>query len=397
VREALLPRHLTGPVLLRPGGLSLEEHRCSYGPESRPGLDELLLLLSGAAVRGRGGAGFPVATKIATVAHEHGRPSVVVNLSEGEPASQKDRVLAATHPHLLLDGAEIVGHALRSREIHLVVPRQEPGVERSLSTALQERGSSPAWRIHRAEPRFVAGEGSAVVELIEGRRNLPVTSRQPTAVAGLRGRPTMLSNAETFAQVAAVVADPAGYAARGTRDEPGTRLLTLGGGPDPIVVEVEHGCPWSDVLPRELLERPVLLGGYHGSWARAGCLRGRTVATADLAELELSLGAGVVLPLAAGRCPLVETSAIVGYLAAQSAHRCGPCFNGLPALADAFADLVDGAPSLDRIRRLVGLVVGRGACSHPDGTAKLVRSALAAFPDEVDLHGTGACSQGWQA
>ena len=84
-------------------------------------------------------------------------------------------------------------------------------------------------------------------------------------------------------------------------------------------------------------------------------------------------------------------SGVVDYLAAQSARRCGPCLNGLPALADAVRAVADGTGATGRVETLAGLVAGRGACAHPDGTVRLVRSLLAAFPVEVALHGVNRC------
>jgi NADH:ubiquinone oxidoreductase subunit F (NADH-binding) len=118
------------------------------------------------------------------------------------------------------------------------------------------------------------------------------------------------------------------------------------------------------------------------------------VSRPGLAEAGLALGAGVVLPLADGECPLTRTSGIVGYLAGQSAQRCGPCLNGLPALAAAVRATALGRPATDRMTQLAGLVERRGACAHPDGTVRLVRSLLAAYPDEVTAHADGCCTFG---
>jgi NADH:ubiquinone oxidoreductase subunit F (NADH-binding) len=138
---------------------------------------------------------------------------------------------------------------------------------------------------------------------------------------------------------------------------------------------------------------PVLLGGYHGTWARPGELAGLTVSRATLAGHGLTLGAGVVLPLAAHDCPVDTTVRVVRYLAGQSAGRCGPCRNGLPALAAALARLADGDESaLQRVQQLAGLVARRGACAHPDGTVRLVGSLLTAYGDEVTAHLTGGCA-----
>uniref|UniRef100_UPI001C7EC4F0 NADH-ubiquinone oxidoreductase-F iron-sulfur binding region domain-containing protein n=1 Tax=Nocardioides pelophilus TaxID=2172019 RepID=UPI001C7EC4F0 len=227
--------------------------------------------------------------------------------------------------------------------------------------------------------------------------NRPVTSWQPEAVRGHRGRPTLLSNGETFAQLALIVLHGVDdYLARGTADEPGSTLLTVLDGLGRRVVEVDFGTPWETVLAPEDLDRPVLLGGYHGTWAAPGGLRARTVSRTGLADEGLTLGAGVVL--VPDGCPLTFAGAITSYLASQTAGRCGPCRNGLPALAQSLERVTTGFGGLAETERLCGLVEGRGACAHPDGTARMVRSALTRFADEVERHGRGGCSyrsDGW--
>lgn len=383
-------RAVPGPGVLRYAerGPALAEHAAVYGPLPHPSLTTLLELTRAADLRGRGGAGFPFARKLETVAASHGRPVVVVNVSEGEPASLKDAVLALSRPHLVLDGAAVSARALGARTVHLVVTEEHPALPAALEAALAERRHRPGrlrWRLHVARQRFVSGQARAVVELLSGRENLPVTSWQPEAREGVRGRPTLLSNAETFAHVALLAAARAD-------GPPGTRLLTLSGlYAEPHVVEVPHGTPWTEVLPAKVLDRPVLVGGYHGTWAAAGALGGLTVSRESMASAGLALGAGVVLPLAAGDCPVARTAAITRYLAGQSAGRCGPCSNGLPALAGAVAEVARGVGGTERAAQLAGLVTGRGACAHPDGTARLVRSLLTVFGDEVAGHGSGWC------
>jgi NADH:ubiquinone oxidoreductase subunit F (NADH-binding) len=322
---------------------------------------------------------------------------VVVNVSEGEPASLKDLALALTQPHLVLDGASLAAQALGVGTVHVVLPADQPRARAAVERALAERAGLDRagrvrWEIHLAAARFVSGESSAVIELIGGRPGLPVTSWEPAAVAGVRGRPTLLSNAETFAHVAALALPGAvRYAALGTADEPGTRLLTLAADSGTArVVEVPHGTPWEEVLTVEELSTPILLGGYHGTWVPAGGLRGLSVSRSCLHPRGLTLGAGIVLPLTPAACPLEHTAAVLRYLAGESAGRCGPCFNGLPALATAFEDRVAGLPD-SGVDRLAALVEGRGACAHPDGAVRMVRSALRAFPEELLAHARGAC------
>jgi NADH:ubiquinone oxidoreductase subunit F (NADH-binding) len=348
-------------------------------------------------LRGRGGAGFPAAIKLASANRR--KAVVVVNASEGEPASRKDAALMTCAPHVVLDGAAAVAHALGTREVHVVVPSELPSIRIGVEGALREReaaGEHLKVKIHEAAPRFVAGQAQAVLQLLAGKENLPVTAWQPEAVSGHKGRPTLLSNAETFAQLGYLArVGPAIYGSNGTTDEPGTTLLTLrGDGWDPEVIEVAFGTPLSEVLTREEMAQPLLLGGYHGTWLKPAKLAGLTVSRTGIAAAGATLGAGVMLPLAEGWCPLVRTEALVDYLAGQSAGRCGPCRNGLPAMAEALRDLVHRGGPVDRVAELCGLVVRRGACAHPDGTARLVTSMLTCFPEEVDSHALGGCRGG---
>jgi NADH:ubiquinone oxidoreductase subunit F (NADH-binding) len=407
------PSDAYGPLHVHPGprlldgirhGPSLAVHRATSGPLPDLELDGLLGLLKDVNIRGRGGAGFPFAIKLEAAAGAKGRASVVVNASEGEPASMKDAAVALTRPHLILDGAVLTARVLGAREIHLVLPGEHPEVRRSLETAVAERereGSDGRvrWRTHQAAQRFVAGQARAVIELMSGRENLPVTSWGPEAHKGYRNKPTLLSNAETYSQVATLAAFGAdGYRSLGTAEEPGTCLLTVNGdGHRPQVLEVPHGTAWSDVLDDTVLDRPVLVGGYHGTWAAPSALRRVGVSRSGMTDLGLALGAGVVLPLEAGDCPLHRTARVTAYLAGQSARRCGPCLNGLPALSDAVWAVHRGDGGTERIEQLGMLVARRGACAHPDGTLRLVQSMMAGFGEEIALHADGHCSYVEQA
>ncbi len=203
------------------------------------------------------------------------RPFVVVNAAEGEPASAKDSALLDVAPHLVLDGAVIAARAIGAREVHVVSSADRPWVGAAVRRATTERDDHGIrWVQHEAASRFVSGQSRALIELMAGRPGLPVTSWAPEAVDGHRRRPTLLSNAESYAHLAAVVLwGVDGYAAHGTADEPGTSLLTLTTPPgadgvfrDVHVVEVEHGADAASVLDADALHAPLLVGGFHGSW-----------------------------------------------------------------------------------------------------------------------------------
>ncbi|KQX62013.1 NADH-ubiquinone oxidoreductase-F iron-sulfur binding region domain-containing protein [Angustibacter sp. Root456] len=392
------------PLVVREGTLLLADvgrdaswaaHRSRLGPVPELDVATLAAWTDETQLRGRGGAGFPFSRKLTTAARR--RALVVVNASEGEPASHKDEALVTRVPHLVLDGAVVTARALGTREVHVVVPSARPAMVQAVAAAVRERrkaGERVRWHLHQAADRFVAGQARAVLELMAGRENKPVTAWAPEAVSGHRGRPTLLSNAETFAHVAAVSRlGPRAYAAYGNPSTPGTVLLTVDGdGPAPEVLEAPGGGRLVEALStRWLPGMPVLLGGYHGTWLTGTDVESARLDRNALAVAGFALGAGVVLPLPQGICPVTRTSGIVTYLAGESAGRCGPCRFGLPALAAELERVARAGGDDRRLLELAGVVTGRGACAHPDGTARLVRSLLDRFPVEVAQHLEGRC------
>jgi ferredoxin len=141
----------------------------------------------------------------------------------------------------------------------------------------------------------------------------------------------------------------------------------------------------------------VLVGGYHGKWISPAAVAQALVSREGLTAVGGTLGAGIVLPLGDGTCPLGEASRVLHYLAGESAGQCGPCKRGLPEVARRLTALADGSggrAAIEAIRAAAGEVRGRGACAHPDGTARFALSALEAFPDDVEDHVLhGGCGQ----
>jgi NADH:ubiquinone oxidoreductase subunit F (NADH-binding) len=366
----------------------------------------LIELVRRSGLLGRGGAGFPTWRKLAAVAA--GSSAVVVaNGAEGEPASRKDTWLLAHRPHLVLDGLDLVTTALSASEVYLyvgaahLVPRLQ-----QLATAQQRSGgAAAAVRVIAAPPTFLAGEETAAVAWIAGRAPAP-RSKPPLVVArGLHGRPTLVQNVETLAQLALLARyGPEWFRSRGTPAEPGTMLVTVSGAvATPGVAEVDVGAALQVVLGvaggASAPLSAVLLGGYHGSWIGAADLTRVALSRGALAELDAVLGAGVVLALPTSSCGLIESARAVSYLARQSAGQCGPCLNGLPRLAQLLAGLASGGSdgratpgTVAELRRIAGLVDGRGACHHPDGTVRFLRSALRVFDAEVAAHLHGTCT-----
>jgi NADH:ubiquinone oxidoreductase subunit F (NADH-binding) len=394
-----IPVRLERRLLAGSGDGRLDSHLAEHGRP--PALDgpRLIGLLRDAGLTGRGGAGFPTWRKMAAVAGTGRAAVVIANGAEGEPASGKDRALLAYRPHLVLDGLQLVAGAVGARTTYLYLPAAAGAAMDAALVARRTAGLDPVAVGVRAAPEtFVASEESAAVAAVSGRPAVPADKRVRITEKGVGGAPTLVQNVETLAHIGLIARHGAGwFRGAGTADEPGTFLATVGGAvAAPGVVEAGYGVRLGDLVgaaggATDQLSA-VLIGGYHGGWVPADPdLR---ISRAALAPHGASPGAGVVLALPAIACGLTETARIAGYLAGQVAGQCGPCINGLPRLADTLASLAQrrtrpGLPA--EVDRLAALVTGRGACRHPDGTARLIRSCLRTFEADVTAHLAGRC------
>jgi NADH:ubiquinone oxidoreductase subunit F (NADH-binding) len=213
---------------------------------------------------------------------------------------------------------------------------------------------------------------------------------------GLDRRPTLVQNVETLAHLSLVCRyGSEWYREIGTSEEPGSMLVTLSGSVESCGVhEVVIGSPVSNILalaggPSAELQA-LLIGGYFGTWIPSDSGMTRPFSSQGLG---MGLGAGLIVAFPAGSCGLAETARLARYLATQSAGQCGPCKFGLPAIAGELESLAEGRPvRMDDLRRWLVEVDGRGACSHPDGAARQIASALDVFDHEVDRHLDGWCS-----
>lgn len=396
------PRVGAGPLLSAMDTELTAYHR-RVGPIPwRDAPARLIGMVQNSGLTGRGGAGFPVWRKLAAVAV--GERSVVVgNGAEGEPASAKDRTLLLHGPHLVLDGLQLAAEAVGAKEVYLYIPAGQPAaaVRRALAERAAARWDRLPVNVVTAPDTFISGQETAVVAAIEGRPAVPGDRLALVAERGVRGRPTLVQNVETLAHLALLARYGDRWFRRcGTAAEPGTFLATIGGAVrEPGVYEAPYGIRLSELLGQaggaaEPL-RAVLVGGYHGAWVPMPEADGVAVSVAGLRPYGAVPGAGVLVALPRSGCGLVETARIVAYLAGQSARQCGPCRNGLPAMADLLGRLARGErqPGLvGWVGQVAALTDGRGACRHPDGTVRLVRSALRVFQDEVALHVAGRCS-----
>jgi NADH:ubiquinone oxidoreductase subunit F (NADH-binding) len=371
--------------------LSLEEHVGLYGPLELAGVD-LIAEVEASGLRGRGGSGFPTGQKLAAVAAHRERPIVVVNATEGEPASGKDKALLRLAPHLVLDGAAAAAGAIGAREIVIAVGRHARTEHDEVARALASRRDRLQWRLASVPDGFVAGEETALLAALAGRPAKPALKPPYPSEKGLGGAPTLVQNAETLAHLALIARFGASwFRSLGTASEPGTALVTLSGAVSrPGVYEIELGTTVSELIaqaggPTEPLGA-FLVGGYFGGWTTDGELALRA---------DRGLGAGVVVAFPRAACGVHESARVARYLANESAGQCGPCVHGLAALAGGLEEIARGqtVDRRDRLARWAGQVTARGACSHPDGAARFVTSALSVFEEAFSLHlHKGRCS-----
>ena len=391
-------RLLAGPAQsMRSETLASHERRLGAVDSIRATPQALRDVVRASGLLGRGGAGFPTATKFDVAAAAVGTPIVVVNASEGEPASAKDRTLLELRPHLVLDGAELAATAVGASEIIVYFHRSHLRANAAIEQAIIERQDAgrvkARVRIIDTPDRYVAGETSAVVSFLSGRGALPRRNAKPAAEVGIDGRPTLVNNAETLAHLALLARFGASWFSQvGTVDAPGSTLVTLAGSVavPGLVVEILGPVTIGRVLESvgglETIPRAVLLGGYAGTWISGEAAWHSALERHALKSLGVSLGCGLVAVLNDEVCGLAETARLLRWLAGESSGQCGSCVFGLPRLSEFVDDIVAGRSGRGELRRLrehVASVRGRGACGHPVGVVSLVESALDTFRPEL--------------
>lgn len=387
-------------------------HDARYGPIPLPayagsrGRERLIDAVDTAGLRGRGGGGFPTGRKLRAVG---GRAVVVVNGCDGEPVSDKDRTLLTLAPHLVLDGAELAAHAVNADRVILCLHRDDPATTGVVAALAQRPVNGPKPRLVEVPRRYVSSEESALVNYLNTGDGRPTLKPPLPFEQGVNGRPTFVGNVETLAHLALIARyGPDWFRACGTRQSPGTALITVSGAvARPGVHEVALGTPIGEALRLAggLAEpvQAVLVGGLGGAWLPLSQAVTLPLAHDDLVGTGASLGAGALVALPATVCGLTETARIVRYLAGESAAQCGPCMFGLPAISEDLEHLARGAGGGEqvrhRLRRRLKVITGRGACAHPDGAVRLAASALRAFHADVAAHLAGRpcreATHGW--
>jgi NADH:ubiquinone oxidoreductase subunit F (NADH-binding) len=376
---------------------SYSAHRQRLGPLPTSGR-ELIEVVGSAGLRGRGGARFPTARKMAAVAaaaDQRGPAVLIANGTEGEPLSGKDRALLVGNPHLVLDGMAAAAAAVGATRVVLAVEASRPDTVSAVRRALAERPGGPEVELALTPSCFVVGQETALVNWINAADARPVFGSRPFN-RGVGGRPTLVDNVETLAHVGLIARfGSAWFRAVGPGDEPGSTLVTVTGGVGrPGVYEIPVDYPLVDLLAHVEADpaQALLIGGYFGAWISPQRAQWASLSTSGLAGVGAAPGAGVIVAVPTDACAWSEVVRVAGWYSAHSAGQCGPCQFGLADIARAASGVANGDDGAEAaLRRWAQMVRGRGACHLPDGAATFVETALEALAPEVADHRRGQC------
>ncbi|HUW41799.1 MAG TPA: NAD(P)H-dependent oxidoreductase subunit E [Rectinemataceae bacterium] len=384
-RESLVA--LRYPALSDPSDLA--EYRAAGGYEALKlalarESEELVEEFERAKVRGRGGAGFPTGLKerstAAGLCEEECERYVVCNADEGEPGTFKDRIIMELEPHLLIEGMLVSGWAIGARRGYVYI-RGEYGcaIERVGAAIRSARaagllgsrifGTDFSFDIELREGAgsYLCGEELTLIESLEGKRGYPRIKPPFPAESGLWGKPTLVNNVETLAQLPWVVERGADeYLALGTPSSPGTKIFCVSGD----VARPGYGEWELGLSLGELIEaaggcvsgaRPlaVLLGGAAGHFV-SGDMLGLPMDYDALRSAGASLGSGAVIVLGPGRSIAAAISSIMDFFEHESCGKCVPCRVGTARLAAEARRLLEmakaGSSRAERLALLENMV-----------------------------------------
>jgi len=383
--------------------------------------DEVVELVKGSGLRGRGGAGFPTGMKwgflppMESTVDGDGNPKaryLVVNADESEPGTCKDIPLMMASPHTLVEGVIISAYAIRAKNAFIYVRGEVLHVYRRLLAAVREAYAaghlgpdSPSGVdlvVHAGAGAYICGEETALLDSLEGRRGQPRLRPPFPAVAGLYASPTVINNVESIASVPAIVRHGAGwFADMGTEKSNGVGIFSLSGHVTrPGQYEAELG-----ITLRELLD---LAGGMRNGrrlkfWTPGGS--STPLFTDEHLDVPLDFesvaAAGSMLGTRALQI-FDETVCVVRavlrwteFYKHESCGKCTPCREGTYWLAQVLAKLEKGQGSesdLDLLLDQCDNILGRSFCALGDGATSPITSSIQYFRQEYLDHLThGGC------
>jgi NADH:ubiquinone oxidoreductase subunit F (NADH-binding)/NADH:ubiquinone oxidoreductase subunit E len=359
-----------------------------------PAPERIVAELKASGLTGFGGAGFPTGIKWEAVSREPGPRYVVVNADEGEPGTIKDRYVLELRPHLFLEGTLVAMHFAEAEHGFIYLREEYATARERLTRAIEELRAAGLLDGRSLElvigaGAYIAGEETAMLESMEGRRAMPRLRPPFPAQVGYLGRPTLINNVETLAHIPSILRNGgAWWAALGTREVPGTRLWSISG------AVARPGCyeAPSGITTRELVDEHA--GGFIGEigavvpgGAASGILPPHafdTPLTRDaLREFGAGVGSAAVQVFPASYSPLRLLAETMRFFAEESCQKCTPCRIGNRALHHLCEELAHGEAAMTREKVDEWLVAMEktSICGLGQASPIPVRNAMQWWPD----------------
>jgi len=404
------------------GREGLEAYRARGGYEAltkalKSTSEEVIQTISNAGLRGRGGAGFPTGKKWAFTRECAEQPHyLILNGGEDEPGSKKDRVLMENLPHLVIEGVILGAYAVGASKAYLYINANYETATKNIMDGLAEAkaagylgknvlgsGFDLDIELIPAPHNYVAGEDTAVIEVIEGKKAWPRQKPPFPVTVGLFGKPTLVNNVETLANVAPIIHRGAEwYKTFGTAEAPGTMVFSLS---DDVNRPGVYELPFGTSL-RYLIEQCG--GGVKGN-AKIKAIMPAAPSSAFLPPDKIdtpldptsmrnagsALGCGVVRLFTEGTCMVEEVLKISEFFTAESCGQCAACrmeTNTLTTLLKKVQQGQGGQPILEQFGKVLAFNKGKGFCNLIAMPGPPIESALKLFPADFEAHlSTGKC------
>jgi NADH:ubiquinone oxidoreductase subunit F (NADH-binding)/(2Fe-2S) ferredoxin len=382
--------------------------------------EEVIAEVQRAGLRGRGGAGFPTGTKWASCRRAPGpHKYVICNGDEGDPGAYMDRSVLEGNPHLVIEGMVIGAYAIGASEGYVYVRAEYPLAVKHVRIAIAQAeelgllgddilgsGFSLHLRVFEGAGAFVCGESTALVASIEGRRGMPSPLPRPrTTEVGLWGKPTVINNVETWANVPLIITRGwKWFRSLGTEGSPGTKIFSLTGNVrNTGLVEVPMGITLRELVygigggPR-VGERckAVQIGGPSG-----GCLPEQLFDTPidfdSLQGVGAMMGSGGLVVLSEDSCMVEMARFFLEFTQAESCGQCPPCRLGTKRMLELLTRLTEGKGrpgDLSLLEEVARGVSEASLCGLGQTAPNPVLSTLAYFREEYEAHLAGRCPAG---
>jgi len=358
--------------------------------------DAILERLERSGLRGRGGGWYPAALKWRAVRAEGGDPVVIANGAEGEPGSIKDRYLMRARPAQIVAGLRAAAGAVGAREGLFYLKGTFTREQAALQAAIDATAGIPIG-VHLGDDSYIAGEETALLESLEGRKPWPRAKPPRPSAVGLKGRPTLVQNVETLAHVPAAIADPDGF-----RNDERTWISLWGEVGKPGAYEVKLGTPIRAVVESFGGGAPDGIGMVFPGGPSSPPLGPEDLDVpldpAALRERGSSIGTGAMLIVGASACPLALISAAAAFFERESCGQCPPCAVGSSSLARIIRGLESGPgrrKSLADAAGVAAFMADHGYCAHSPAAARGAMASLERFAGAVEEHlAAGTCPGG---